>query len=295
MSGVVRIFLWSLLAVGLLVLVVVGFGIFQLSRIFPDVDQGRAMADEMSSELVAAHPAFTVETSVDSSFAEIGLTVRPKSGDLTEPEVTELVESLQAVVSEQDGSRWTVKSSISGRWDGTEVEITGSDADRWPELAPMLDLIDGSVRGVTLALDPGRGLITRDLGGELYCGPDADPQEFFARSVENAAEIATDLGWLEPEAPVLLYFSDGCDGSLRTSLDFAGDDRSGRVTELQAILDALPEEAAPVGITVQDTGGLQLAFDEEIPESVIADLVETWSHGEVWVNRSRVGEPTATG
>lgn len=287
MPGILKVLLWTGLAAVVAVAVVVGFGIFRLSQIFPDADEGRSIAEQIEEELVAHHPAFSVDTRAEPSFAEVGVRITPVDGELREPEVSELLATLQEVVAEHADSRWTIDSTVEGRWETSRVSIEGSDVDAWPELSPALELGDSSRAAVTILLDERGASVSRDLDTEHWCGADTTARDFFADAAEEASDDLTELGWTAPEDPVLAYHGSGCAGPLRISVDLSGQDRLGRVEDLQALVDSLPGDVEIAGITVRESGELEVAFEDDATGPLLESVVSAWSHGEVWVNGSR--------
>lgn len=290
MGGVLKVVLAVVAAVVLAGAVVVGYGVYQLNRLYPDAEGGRDLGAQIESELGTAHPGFTVDTAAHSSFAEVVVTIHPDDGELTEPEVSDLLESLQELTTEHAGSRWSLRISLEGRWEGTPVVITGSAADRWPELSPVLEVPGGSRAELTVALDTGRANIARDVGTERLCGPGTDPRDFFTDTLGEASDVLSELGWVTAEDPVLHYVARGCDPALRTALDLSGEDRTGRVEDLQDILHSLPDDQELTGLLVEPSGDLLMALDD-VPDALATSLAQSWPHGQVWLNGELADSP----
>ncbi len=288
MSDVVKVLLWTLLAGGVAMAIAVGYGLFQLSQIYPDADEGKAIGEEIASELVADHPAFVVESDAEASFAEVNISITQDGGELTEPELSAMLPTLRDLVAEHADSRWDIDSTIEGRWRTSQVTITGSDADRWPELAPALELGQSDRAVVSVHLNSNRAVLNRDLDTERLCGAGTDPRDFYTDSIEEAADILTEVGWTDPEAPVLVYLGSGCEGPLRVSLDLSGPDRLERMEDLQTLVTSLPAEEVLVGATVRESGELQLALEQDVSDDLAQSLVDAWPHGDVWINGESV-------
>ncbi|WP_114906423.1 hypothetical protein [Ornithinimicrobium murale] len=291
MNGALRVVLWAALAVGLVLAVVIAVGLFRLSQTFPDADQGRALGEQLESELGTDHPQFVTETAADPSFAEVRVDIHQRGGELTEPEVSELLETLREVTVEHADSRWSLEISVEGRWGTSPVTITGSAADQWPELSQALELADSNRTALSFSLDTGRVALTRDVDTERLCGPGTEPLGFFTDTVGEAGAVLTELGWANAEAPVLVYLASGCDGPLRTSLELSGSNRLEKLQDLEALVASLPAEHSFVGITVQDAGHLEVGLDREPTGPAATALAAHWPHGEVWINGTAVTSP----
>lgn len=287
MPGPLKALLWTAAAAGVAVAVVVGFGVFRLSQIFPDADEGRSIGEQIERELVADHPGVSVTSHAEASFAEVSVTITPSGGEFREPEVSDLLATLQDLVAEHADSRWSIDTTFEGRWGTSPVTIHGSDAARWPELSPVLDLADNSRVAVSVHLDARRAGLHRDLDTDRLCGTGTTARNFFADTVEEASTALTELQWTSPGDPGLFYQGSGCAGPLRTSLTLSGPERLGRIEDLRTLLSSLPDEAELVGITVQDTGKLEVALEDDPTDPVRESVVHAWSHGEVWINGTR--------
>lgn len=281
MSRVLKVIIGVIAVVVIVAAGVIGYGVYQLSRLHPDAEGGRALGAEIESELGTEHPDFRVDTAASSAFAELVVTIQPAGGDLTEPEISDLLASLQELTAEHASSPWSLKISIEGRWETTPVEIVGSAADQWPELSRVLEVASGSRTALTLSLDTGRVHIDRDLDTERLCGAGTDPQDFFPDAIEEANDALTELGWTDPGAPVLTYGATGCDRPLRVSLDLSGEDRVGRLDDVRAVADAASSDHTLKGIIVLDTGDLLMSVDGPSAADLAVQLDPLWPHGEV--------------
>lgn len=290
MNGTLKVVLWTALAAVIAVAAAVGFGLFQLSKVFPSPDEGRELADQVETQLAADHPDYRVAVAADATFAEIRIEVRPANGELVEPELTQVLQSLHDVVAEHEGSGWELLTTIEGDWDGSRVEIEGTDTDTWAEVTPLLDLAAaGTGTQLTFALDHRRAVVTQDLGGDGQCGTGAEAREVFASAHTEADALLSELGWTAPEHPVLVYLGRACEGSLRVSLDLSGEDRSGRLADLELALDALPDDI--VGVTVEPDGNLLVALETDLSQAQAEGLAQGWPHGQVWVNGQLASTP----
>lgn len=260
MSGLVKGLLWVLLAVGLAVTLVVGYAIFQLSQMYPNEQEGVALAERIESQVSTEHPAFTVTARADRPFGEVTAKITPVNGELTDG-VAGVLETLQAITVETEDSRWSVKSTVEGRWGTSELQIMGSDASRWPELSSVLVAATSSRVRVSLYLDHDRVVVQHRRDAEEVCGPGADVAEYFSGEVARVGDLTEELGWTTGDQPVLLYVGRACEEEpLSLYLDVSGDARPARITDLQEVIAALPADQPPTSIMVEVEGRLQLSL-----------------------------------
>ena len=290
MSGLLKVLLWTTLAAVVAVAAAIGFGFYRFSTMFPDAEEGRALADQLTTELGHDHPAFTVTSDSEVSSAEVSLTLTPVNGALSEPEIAGVLADLEVLAAEHEDSPWSVTSTIRGTWGTTELEIQGTAADRWPALAPVLQVAGGSRTEIALYLDDDRAVIARDLDTERLCGEGTHPNDFFTSGLHEASTALTELEWTAPDSPGLLFLARGCEPQLRLSLALEGEQRLERAQDLEALIDSLTADQVLTGITLDQTGELDLGLrgTTGLPP---ADLRELWPHSEVWVDGARVTAP----
>lgn len=285
MAGILKVLLWTVLAALVAVGVAVGFGLFQLSRIFPGADEGADLAEQIETEIAAEHPGFVVSAHAEQTYGEVTAEISPASGQLTEPEVQAVLTTMHEIATEHADSRWSIESRLSGTLDGTPLEIEDTEVDRWAALSTVLHTELGPDSRVLIYLAANRAVVEQRADAEEYCGEGADPLDYFTRSVTDAGSLLTDLDWVTEDDPGLLVLGRACqDEELRSSLDLSGADRSGRLADLAEVLAAVPGDNPPVGITIEPEGKLLLALQTSPDEQAAQDLAAPWTHGEVWLN-----------
>lgn len=292
MAGVLKVLFWTVLAALVAIGVAVGLGIFQLSRLFPGADEGAELVEQIENEVRAAHPGFTVSARAEQSFGEVSAEISPTDGELTDDQVQGVLTTMDGIATEHADSRWRIESHLSGTLDGIPLEIEDTLVDRWPTLSAVLGTDLGPESRVLIYLGANRAVVEQRSQSEEFCGEDGSAQAYFDQSVSDAGRLITDLDWDGPEDPGLLYLGRACqDGELRSSLDLSGEDRSGRVADLTAVLAAVPADNPPVGVTIEPEGKLLLALQSSPDEQTAQSLAEPWTQGEVWLN----GELASTG
>ena len=292
MAGVLKVLLWTVVAALVAVAVAVGFGLFQLSRILPGTDEGADLVEQIETEVSATHPGFTVSARAEQSYGEVTAEIMPANGELTDSDVQAVLTTMHGIATEHVDSRWSLESRLSGTYDGIPLEIEDTEVARWPALSAVLGTDLGPESRVLIYLGANRAVVEQRSQSEEFCGEDGSAQAYFDQSVSDAGRLITDLDWDGPEDPGLLYLGRACqDGELRSSLDLSGEDRSGRVADLTAVLAAVPADNPPVGVTIEPEGKLLLALQSSPDEQTAQSLAEPWTQGEVWLN----GELASTG